>query len=56
MKDFLIHALAVVLFTVAVAWAVWYGTSAEVWNAGEHTVGCDGTEACGCYERLTTGD
>lgn len=28
-----------------------YGTSAEVWNAGEHTAGCDGTQNCECYER-----
>lgn len=28
-----------------------YGTSAEVWNAGEHTAGCDGTQNCDCYER-----
>lgn len=55
MKDFLMGALAVILFAVAFAGAVLYATSAEVWYAGEHTAGCDGTDNCGCYERLTGG-
>jgi hypothetical protein len=32
--------------------AVMYATSAEVWYAGEHTKGCDGSQDCGCYEKL----
>lgn len=29
-----------------------YATSAEVWYAGEHTAGCDGSQECGCYKKL----
>lgn len=32
--------------------AVMYATSAEVWYAGEHTEGCDGSQKCGCYKKL----
>lgn len=56
MKDFLIGALAAIVFTALFFGMVWYGTSAEVWYAGEHTAGCDGTENCGCYERLVSGE
>lgn len=55
MKDFLMGTLATVAFAAAIIWAIFYGTSAEVWYAGEHTAGCDMTEDCGCYERLTGG-
>lgn len=32
--------------------AVMHATSAEVWYAGEHTEGCDGSLNCGCYKKL----
>lgn len=53
MKDFLMGTLAAVVFVAVIVWAILYATSAEVWYAGEHTAGCDGTDSCGCYERLT---
>ena len=56
MKDFLINALAAAILGIALMAAIWYGTSAEVWYAGEHTHGCNGTDNCGCYERLVNGD
>jgi hypothetical protein len=33
-----------------------YATSAEVWYAGEHTAGCDGSQECGCYKKLVSLD
>lgn len=36
--------------------AVWHGTSAEVWYAGQHTEGCDGSQDCGCYKKLLAQD
>lgn len=56
MKTIFLHALATVAFAAAIVWAVMYATSAEAWHAGEHTSGCDGTEQCGCYERLVSGE
>jgi hypothetical protein len=56
MKKFLMGTLAAVAFAAAIVWAVMYATSAEAWHAGEHTSGCDGTEHCGCYERLISGE
>jgi hypothetical protein len=56
MKDFLTGALAAVVFAAAFVWAILYATSAEAWHAGEHTEGCDGTDNCGCYERLVSGE
>ena len=53
MKDFLTGALVAAIFAAVFVGAIFYATSAEVWYAGEHTVGCDGTDNCGCYERLT---
>lgn len=35
---------------------VMYATSAEVWYAGEHTSGCDGSQDCGCYKKLLAQD
>lgn len=56
MKDFLTGALAAVIFTAAFVGAIFYATSAKVWHAGEHTAGCNGTDNCGCYERLVSGE
>ncbi len=56
MKNILINVLATVAFAAAIVWTVMYATSAEAWHAGEHTSGCDGTDACGCYERLISGE
>lgn len=56
MKNILIHALATVVFAAAIVWAILHATSAEAWYAGQHTAGCDGTDACGCYERLIGGE
>ena len=36
--------------------AVMYATSAEVWYAGEHTEGCDGSQDCGCYKKLVANE
>jgi hypothetical protein len=56
MKDFLMGTLAAVVFAAVIVWAILHATSAEAWHAGEHTSGCDGTDACGCYERLIGGE
>jgi hypothetical protein len=55
-KDFIIGALAVILLFAATFATIWWATSPEVWNAGEHTAGCDMTEDCGCYENLMEGE
>lgn len=54
MKDYLIATLAVIVFMAVFVGAFLYATSAKVWYAGEHTAGCNGTDNCGCYERLTS--
>ena len=56
MKEIISSIIAGVLFAALLFGAVLYGTSAEVWYAGEHTVGCNGTDNCGCYERLQSGE
>ncbi|MBR1951465.1 MAG: hypothetical protein IKA32_02755 [Lentisphaeria bacterium] len=56
MKEIISGIIAGCIFAALFFGMVWYGTSAEVWYAGEHTAGCDGTEHCGCYERLVSGD
>ena len=40
------------LFGFGMFAAVMHATSAEVWYAGEHTEGCDGSQNCGCYKKL----
>ena len=40
------------LVVVGMFAAVMHATSAKVWYAGEHTEGCDGSQDCGCYEKL----
>lgn len=51
-KDFIVGVIATIIFAVIMGGCIWYGTSPEVWYAGEHTEGCDGTDNCGCYEKL----
>lgn len=52
MKDIICKIVAFIIFAALFFGCLLYGTSAKVWYAGEHTVGCDGTDDCGCYERL----
>lgn len=56
MKDYIYCALAVLGFCALLLFAVLYGTSDKAWYAGKHTAGCDGTDNCGCYERLVAGE
>lgn len=51
-KDFLFGALFIIVLSAVMGGCVWYGTSAEVWYAGEHTEGCNGTDNCCCHEKL----
>lgn len=56
MRNYLIAVLAVILFAALFVGAFLYATSAEAWYAGQHAAGCNGTDNCGCYERLTKGN
>jgi hypothetical protein len=40
------------LVVVGMFAAIMHATSAEVWYAGEHTEGCNGSLDCGCYKKL----
>lgn len=40
------------LVVVGMFAAFMYATSPEVWYAGQHTAGCDGSQECGCYKKL----
>lgn len=51
-KDFLSGLLFVIILTVAMGGCIYYCTSDKVWYAGEHTINCDGSDDCGCYEKL----
>lgn len=51
-KDFLFGAMIIIALSVAMGSCVMYCTSPEVWHTGEHTEECDGTNNCGCYEKL----
>ena len=51
-KDFLLGALLVIVLSVVMGGCLYHCTSAEYWYAGMHTEGCDGTDNCGCYEKL----
>ena len=55
-KDFIVGAIAVIIFAVVMGGCLYHCTSAEYWYAGEHTEGCDGTDNCGCYEKLVQMD
>jgi hypothetical protein len=50
MKEFAKTFFGAVIFAVLVWVVVIYGTSDTVWNAGEHTAGCDGVGNCDCWE------
>ena len=52
MKEKLLFGAYVVL--MGAAWVgILHGiTSPEYWHAGEHTAGCNGTDECGCFDRL----
>lgn len=51
-----LQVVVVVLIGLLVAWSfkalMDYVTSPEYWYAGMHTDGCDGSDNCGCYEKL----
>ena len=52
-KELFVGIIATIVFAVIFTLAIFYATSAKVWYAGEHTIGCDNSEDCGCYEKLT---
>lgn len=51
-KDFILVTVAVVVISIVAVGCVHYATSPETWYAGSHTEGCNGTNDCGCYEKL----
>lgn len=51
-KDFLLVTIAVITLSLVAVACTHYATSPEVWYTGEHTKGCNGTDNCGCYEKL----
>lgn len=52
MQD-VIKACFVMAVIVAMTFAaVLYATSPAVWYAGKHVRSCNGSENCGCYEKL----
>ena len=52
MKEILSKVAAVLCGSAVLFGLLMYATSAEVWHAGEHAAGCDGSADCGCCERL----
>lgn len=55
-KDFLLVTIAVIVMSIAAVACMYYATSPEVWYTGEHTKDCNGTNDCGCYEKLIKAD
>ena len=55
-KDFILVTIAVIVTSIAAVGCVHYATSPEAWYAGSHTEGCNGTNDCGCYEKLIKAD
>lgn len=55
-KDFLLVTITVIVTSIAAVGCVHYATSPEAWHAGSHTEGCNGTNDCGCYEKLIKAD
>ena len=51
-KDFLLGMIAVIILSITTVVCVHYATSSKAWYAGSHTEGCNGTNDCGCYEKL----
>lgn len=56
MKDFVVGVIVTVIFAVVMGGCLYHSTSAEYWYAGEHTEGCNGSNDCGCYEKLVKMD
>lgn len=55
-KDFLLVTIAVITLSLIAVGCVHYATSPEVWYAGKHIKSCNGTDNCGCYEKLIKAD
>ena len=55
-KDFILVTITVIVTSIAAVGCVHYATSPETWYAGSHTEGCNGTNDCGCYEKLIKAD
>lgn len=55
-KDFILGVIATVVFAVIMSCCLYHCTSAEYWYAGEHTEWCNGSNDCGCYEKLVKMD
>lgn len=51
-KDFLLGMIAVIVLSIIAVGCVHYATSSKAWYANNHIGSCDGTENCGCYEKL----
>ena len=51
-KDFMLVTIAVITLSLIAVGCVHYATSSKAWYAGSHTEGCNGTNDCGCYEKL----
>lgn len=51
-KDFLFGVLFIIILSIIMGGCLYHATSPEAWYAGEHTEGCNGTDNCGCYEKL----
>lgn len=52
MKEILSKVAAVLCGSAVLFGLLMYATSAEAWHAGEHLEGCNGSQDCGCYEKL----
>lgn len=52
MKETILSILGTILFFVIIIAMLKFAFSPEVMCAGEHMKGCDGTNNCGCYEKL----
>ena len=55
-KDFLLVTIAVITMSLVTVVCIHYATSSKAWYAGSHTEGCNGTNNCGCYEKLIKAD
>lgn len=55
-KDFLLVTIAVIVMSLIAVACTHYATSSKAWYAGSHTEGCNGTNDCGCYEKLIKAD
>lgn len=55
-KDFLLVTIAVIVMSIIAVACTHYATSSKAWCAGSHTEGCNGTNDCGCYEKLIKAD